>query len=306
MIIPYLLKNNIIGKDVNKLESSPVAEMGGIGIVAGFSIGVLCAIFFHTFLGLEFNLDFVFAALVCIFMLAFIGFVDDLLDVPQVIKAFLPLLAAIPLIAVRSAGSTVMSMPFIGAVDLGIFYFFILIPIGIAVASNLTNMLAGFNGIEAGMGIVMLSFASAIAALVGSADALVIYIPMIGALLGFLFLNWYPARIFPGDVGTLVIGATLAAGCIIGNFESSAAFLMSLYVIDFFIKAANRFPSSKWWGELKEGKLYPIDEKVRGFAQLIMKMRNGISEQRLVLFFIGLEFIIGIVVLFVFFGNRII
>lgn len=300
MIIPRLYRHGMVGNDVNKPNRPQVAEMGGIGIVAGFAISVLAAIFFHTFFGLGINLDLVLAALVSVFMLAFIGFVDDLLDIPQVIKAFLPLIAGIPLIAVK-AGTSYMSIPLFGKIDLGLAYFFILIPIGIAVASNLTNMLAGFNGMEAGMGIILLGSASIIAAFVGSNDALILYIPMIGALFGFLLLNKYPAKIFPGDVGTLVIGAALATGCIIGNFESFAALLMLPYVIDFFIKAINLFPSSKWWGECKDGKLYPIEGKVRGFAQLIMKRANGINEFNLVLVFIGLEVLTGIFVLGLFF-----
>lgn len=69
------------------------------------------------------------------------------------------------------------------------------------------------------------------------------------------------------------------------------------YVIDFFIKAWNRFPSAKWWGEIKNGKLYPVEGKVRGFAQLVMKVANGISEKNLVLCFIAIEIVFGLIVI---------
>ncbi|VVB98185.1 Phospho-N-acetylmuramoyl-pentapeptide-transferase [uncultured archaeon] len=300
LLIPRLIASGMVGSDINKPGKPKVAEMGGIGIVAGFALGVLLAVFFSTFLGFTFNLGFVLAALISIFMLAFIGFVDDLLDIPQAVKAFLPLVAAIPLMAVI-AGSTVMDIPFVGQVDLGVLYLFVLVPIGIAVASNLTNMLAGFNGMEGGMGFVLL-LAAAIAALnVHSTEALVLYVPLMGALLGFLFLNKYPSKVFPGDVGTLMIGATLAAGAIIGNFEAIAALLMAAFVADFFIKAKNRFPSSKWWGEFREGKLYPVDGNVRGLAQLVMKLADGISEVNLVLVFVIIQALVGIAVLAFFF-----
>lgn len=300
-IIPRLIAVGMVGNDMNKIGKPLVAEMGGIGIIAGFTLGVLLAVFFNTFLGFYFNLNFVLAALISIFILAFIGFVDDLLDVPQIVKAFLPLIAGIPLIALSAAGSTAIHIPFIGGMDLGAIYIFILIPIGIAVASNLTNMLAGFNGMEAGMGIILLLAGSMIALNANSFEALVLYVPLIGALIGFLFFNWYPAKIFPGDSGTLIIGATLATGAIIGNFEAAAAILMLPYIIDFFIKTKNRFPSSKWWGECnKKGKLYPLENKVRGFAQLIMKLANGISEPNLILIFIIIQEFVSIIVLFVF------
>ncbi len=298
LLIPRLVKFGVTGKDVNKEGKPEVAEMGGIGIVSGFASGVLLLVFFNTFLGFEFNLQFVLAALISIFILAFIGFVDDLLDIHQAVKAFLPLAAGIPLIAVRAAGSTAMNIPFVGVVDFGLIYLFAMIPVGIAVASNLTNMLAGFNGMEAGMGLVILAAAGIAALYTGSPEALVIYVPMLGALAGFLIHNRYPARIFPGDVGTLVIGASLAAGAIIGNFESIAALLMGLYVLDFFIKAANRFPRTP--GEFRDGKLHPPDGKIRGLVHVPMKFLGGVGEQQLVMMFVAAQILVSAAVLLLF------
>jgi UDP-N-acetylglucosamine--dolichyl-phosphate N-acetylglucosaminephosphotransferase len=297
ILVPRLKRFDITGRDVNKPGRPEVAEMGGIGIVAGFTAGILLAIFFNTFLDFEFNLIHVLAALITIHSLAFIGIVDDLLDVPQYAKAFFPLFAAIPLVALSAAGSTSMTFPFIGSVDLGIFYVIVLVPIGIAVASNLTNMLAGFNGLEAGMGSVMFAVMSIIAIAHGSPEMAILFVPMLGALVAFLFFNWYPAKVFPGDVGNLTIGAVLASGVIIGNMETAGAILMVPYVVDFFIKAYKKFPSSNWWGDCRMGKLYPLEGRIRGFAQLVMKIFRGISEVNLVLFFVGIEIIIGVIVL---------
>lgn len=299
-LIPRLKRFGMVGKDLNKEGKPEVAEMGGIVVVAGFTAGVLLAIMLNTFNGFEFNITYVLAALVTIHAMAFIGIVDDLLDIPQAVKAFLPLAAAVPLVAVSAVGSTAIAIPFLGEVDLGFFYIVLLIPVGVAVASNLTNMLAGFNGMEAGMGSVIMAAMAALAFLNGRVEMLVLFIPMLGALLGFLKGNWYPARVFPGDVGNLTIGAVLASGVIIGNMETAGALMLILYVADFFIKAYNRFPSSKWWGELKDGKLYPVEGKVRGFAQLVMRMGGGMSERNLVLVFIGMQALVGLVVFFLY------
>ena len=299
-LVPRLKRFGIVGKDVNKPDRPEVAEMGGIAIVAGFTAGMLLAIFFNSFGGLQFNLVFMLAAIIAIHSISFIGMVDDLLDIPQWLKALLPLFAAIPLVAVKAAGSTTMAIPFFGVMDFGIVYIFLLIPFGIAVASNLTNMLAGFNGMESGMGIIIFAATGLLAVMKGSVGLALISFSMLGALLAFLRYNWFPARVFPGDVGNLTIGAALAAGVIIGNLETAGAILMAPYVVDFFIKAFNRFPSKGWWGEFRGGKLYPLEGKVRGFAQLVMKKANGISEQNLVLFFIGLEVVFAIIVIILF------
>ena len=300
MLIPRLKRFRIVGKDVNKPDKPEVAEMGGIAIVAGFVGGVLLAVFLNSFFSFQFNLINILAAIITILAIAIIGLVDDLLDLPQWFKALLPLGAAIPLIAVNAVESTSMLFPFIGQIDFGIFYPFVLIPIGIAVASNLTNMFAGFNGLESGLGIVMFSTILVISIMHGNTEMSVLSVPILGALFAFLIFNWYPARAFPGDVGNLSIGAILASTVIIGNFETAGALLLIPFVIDFFIKAYNKFPSKNWWGEYKNGKLYPVDNKVRGFAQLVMKRFDGIREKNLTLFFIGIEMVVGIVVLILF------
>ena len=300
VLIPRLKKAGLTGNDVNKSDKPQVAEMGGIAIVAGFSAGMLLAIFFQSFLAFEFNLTHILAAIITIFIIALIGVVDDLLDMPQWLKAIVPLFAAIPLVAIN-IGTTTMTIPFIGLVGFGIIYVLVLIPLAIAVTSNLTNMLAGFNGMEAGMGVIMFTVLLLVGLNNNSIEMSIISASMLFALFAFLIFNAYPAKIFPGDVGNLMIGVVLASAVIIGNREAAGAILVIPYVIDFFIKVANRFPTSRWWGELRGGKLYPLDDKVRGFAQLVMKLSNGITEKNLVLVFVGMETICGIIVLLLYF-----
>ena len=297
--LPFLIRKltagGITGNDVNKAGRPQVAEMGGLAIVMGAIGSLLLAIALHTFLHYDFNLIEMLAAMLAMMIIALIGTYDDLFSMRQSLKAVLPMAAALPLIAVEISGGTVMGLPFLGPVDFGIYYTILLIPLGITVAANLTNMLAGFNGMEAGMGCIMFATTLFLAVANGSVEAAMISAAMLGALLAFLRLNWYPARVFTGDIGNLSIGAALAVTVIVGNFESAGAILVLPYVIDFFIKAANRFPSSNWWGELRNGKLYPLEGKVRGFAQWVMKAYNGVGEQKLVLTFIGMEAVCALV-----------
>ena len=228
-------------------------------------------------------------------IIALIGIFDDLFDMRKDVKTVLPMVAALPLLALAAAGSTTISLPFIGSFDFGIFYIVVLIPLGVTVAANLTNMLAGFNGMESGMGAVIFAAVLVLAAANGSTEMGLIAAAMLGALLAFLRFNWYPARIFIGDIGTLLIGGALASCVIIGNLESAGAILVIPYIFDFAIKAKNHFPSTGWWGEMRGkrpqagGKLYPLGNKVRGLCQLVMKLSGGISEQQLSLFFIATE-----------------
>lgn len=297
---PKLIASGMFGNDINKPDKPQVAEMGGLGILTGFTFGVLIVIFISTFYTHNLNLVFVLASLLTIILVGLIGLVDDLIDMPQMVKAFLPLFAAIPLVVVNFSGDTSILLPFIGIVDFGPIYLFLLIPLAVAVCSNLTNMLAGFNGMEAGMGFVMFAFLSFFAVTNSKFDMLAISLPMMGALFGFLLLNRYPSKIFPGDVGTLSIGAALACAVIIGNFEALGYVLILPYLLDFAIKLLNRFPSKGWAGIFQEGKLFS-PEKPISLSQYIMKFSGGVSEPNLVSFFVFLEFFFGLLTLFIFY-----
>ncbi len=294
-IIPKLKRVGLVGRDMNKPGRPEIPEMGGFGIVAGSCAGILVAItlstFFNSF-GHEFQYKYILAALSTILIISLIGIFDDLFMIHQAVKAVLPLFAALPLVAVK-AGTTTMTLPFIGTVNFGIFYILVLIPIGIAGASNATNMLAGFNGLEAGMGLMACSSLAFIALITGKVEALVLLLSMCGALLAFLYYNWYPAKVLIGDIGTLSIGALIASSVIIGNFESSGVIVIIPYALDFFIKLKNHFPSKNWWGEYSNGKLF-CRKKPVSLCQQIMKFSNGISEQKLVLTLILTELIFGI------------
>ncbi len=300
-LIPKLERAGIVGRDVNKPNQPEVPEMGGFGIIGGLCIGVLVAIGMHTLLGWfeDIHLTYLLAALVTILLMSLIGIFDDLFAMHQAVKATLPLLAALPLMAVN-VGVKSMGIPFVGEVYLGILYPLILIPLGIAGASNVTNMLAGFNGLEAGMGLVACSTLSIIAFKIGRTDALVILIPMVAALLAFLFYNRYPSKVLIGDIGTLSIGAVIASSVIIGNFEFAGIILIIPYAFDFVIKAVNGFPSKGWWGRYENGKLYPLGKKPVGLCQTVMYLFGGVSERKLVLTLMGLEVLFGVLALLIF------
>jgi UDP-N-acetylglucosamine--dolichyl-phosphate N-acetylglucosaminephosphotransferase len=289
-LIPRLQKAGMTGKDENKPGNPEIPEMGGIAVIAGFTAGALLAIMvLNTMAANPFNLVYFLAAIITIHSIAFMGMVDDLAGIPQWLKAILPLFAAIPLVVVSAAGSTSVTLPLIGAVDFGIIYIFVLIPLAVAVCSNLTNMLAGFNGMEAGMGIIIFSALSLLAASNGSTTMLMVCLPMLGGLLGFLFFNWYPAKVFPGDVMNLTIGVAVATAVIIGNLESAGIILMAPYILDFFIKAINRFPHT--YQEIKGKRLYPKFGQVKGLVHVVMKLRGpgGIMEKDLAVAFMAIE-----------------
>lgn len=294
-LIPKLRAAGIVGRDVHKPGQPEVPEMGGLAFLAGFTAGVLLAIALEAFVPPTIPVDFteLLAVLAAVLLTGLVGILDDLLGMRQWVKAFLPVFAALPLVAIR-AGHSTMTIPFIGRLDFGIFYPLILVPLGITGAANAVNMLAGFNGLELGMGLVAMGALAAVAGVAKEATALVILLAGIGAGMGIFPFNWYPARIFIGDVGTLSIGAILAASCIVGNFETAGLLVIVPYALDFLVKAFHGFPSKGWAGELAEdGRLRCPSHGPVGLAQSVLKVTGGLSERVLVVVFMGIEAVFG-------------
>lgn len=323
-LVPYLSLPRLIrklkairitGKDINKPDKREVAEMGGLAVVIGLSAGILFFTGIITYVNEIFkislmniadgkNLAVIFASLSTILIIAIIGIFDDLFDLKHSVKAIIPIFASLPLVAMASVGNSTINIPFIGEINFGILYALILVPIAITACSNMTNMLAGFNGMEAGMGITMSLSLSVIALFIGTPESFIAFILLIslaGALLGFLKYNWFPAKVFPGDVGNLTIGAVIAAAVIIGNFESYGVIVMIPFIIEFFIKLINGLPTKNWQGRPVNGKLYPLNKKPISFAQWIMYISKGISEKNLTITFIGIESIFSIIAILIFF-----
>ena len=301
-LIKALKKAGFLAQDMNKPEKILVPEMGGIALVFGIGLTLIILIAFKLFLNYDSQIstEKILAALLVLVSIGFIGLIDDLLVLSQKTKVILALFAGLPL-GVLKMGVSQMHLPFLGQIDFGIFYPLILVPIGISGAANAFDMLAGFNGLESGLGFIASIFLTLIAFKVSAWESFLVLISLAGSCLSLYYFNRYPSKIFVGDIGTMTIGALIATSVILGNFEVAGLIIFLPHFLDFFIKFANKLPSKEWWGEYREGKLYPFQNKVRGLCQLTMKIFGGISEKNLVRVIFLIEIICGIFALLYYF-----
>lgn len=294
LIGPLLKEAGLTGRDLHKQKKPEIPEMGGLGIVVGVAGSIVFAIGAEAFLHVKADPVPLFAVLATVLIVSIIGIFDDLLNIAQLVKSISPLLAALPLMAIR-AGMTSLKIPFDGVIEFGVFYPLVLVPLGVTGAANAVNMLAGFNGMELGVGVVAFASLMIVACVTASHTALLILIGGLGALLGAIWFNWCPAKILIGDVGTLTIGAIMASAVIVGNFETAGVVIIVPYFLDFLLKATAGFPSRGWEGELdEEGRLHcPGDVRPVSLPQVVMRITGGISERNLTKVIIGLEAIAG-------------
>jgi len=294
LMLPRLRQAHVVGRDIHKPNQPSVPELGGLALVAGFVAALVVIVGFKVFFGglPEVQLIDLLAVLVTVLLIALLGLVDDVITVKQLFKAVMPVFAALPLVAIKP-GETVLNLPFLGYTDFGLFYPLLLVPLGITGAANATNMLAGFNGVEVGMAAVAFSSLTVIALSLGEHTAALVLLAALGATLACLWFNWFPAKIFVGDVGTLTIGALLASAVILGNFELAGVVLVVPHLVDFGFKARHGFP--KTFGVYREGKLYCPQAGPAGLGQWVMKLCGGIKERNLTLVFVGLEVLMGLI-----------
>ena len=205
----------------------------------------------------------------------------------QVPKMLFVLPAALPLIAV-GAGPWSMKVPMIDfVINWGLFYPLVILPLALLFVANVVNMLAGTNGLSAGMSAVAAASMGVFAYLNGQAEATIFGLALFSTLSAFYIYNRYPASILPGDSLTYLAGAALFATAVIGNMEKFAAFIFVPYLAEFLLKLRSRFTAHSW-GELQEnGTLKPQHEKNYSLTHHLM--RRGFNEKRITQTLIGLE-----------------
>jgi len=307
LITPYWIKAaNIVGltgRDMNKPGKPEAAEMGGLPVTAGFFTGVFTYIALKTFyFQKDAELVPILAVSSTLLIIVIVGMIDDILGwkigLRKWQKPLLTLIAAIPMMAVN-AGESSMVLPLFGNVDLGIIYPLLVIPLGITGAANGFNMLAGFNGLEAGMGIIILSALGYITWGSGDSWITMLALSMVFALLAFLKYNWNPARIFPGDTMTYAIGALVACVAILGNAERVALGLFILYFIELILKLRTRFKGESY-GILQEDGTLVADERYASLTHVVLKL--GVhKETHAVLIIFGVQAVLIGAIIFVLF-----
>lgn len=130
--------------------------------------------------------------------------------------------------------STVVTL-FGASLDLKAFYG-ILILLMLVGSSNATNITDGLDGLCAGLCAIsfltygIISWNSPF--ILGNQEIAIFCFILVGSLLGFLFYNFYPAKIFMGDLGSLALGASLSGVAIVLKNEFSLILIGFVYIIE--------------------------------------------------------------------------
>jgi len=226
IVMPSLIRKmragGMVGKDVNKASKAEVTELGGIAALFAFSVSLSLVVGLQKLLGNVAEPPFL-AAISVFFMAAMIGLIDDISNMKQRLKAIVLAFAALPLMLVH-LGPEVIDLPFGWTINftgsMYLLYWIILVPIGVTGLANAVNMSAGYNGLESGQVAIVAGSLLLIGYLRDVPSyALLILATLVGCAIGLFYFNRYPAKVFIGDVGTMGLGAAIAAAVVLGHLE---------------------------------------------------------------------------------------
>lgn len=284
--IQKLTEEGHVVKDYYKIKKTIVPTMGGLPILMGvLSSLIIVQLIFPQ---IEELLIFYFV----IFSYAIFGLVDDLVNVGRKIKLVAPFFLAFPIALLNI--DTNLSLFFI-EIELGILFSYIIAPLYVMIVSNLVNMHSGFNGVSGGTTTILLAF-SAIGSFVKYGYTGLIYVaPILGAMVAFMYFNKYPSKIFLGNVGTLMIGASLGGFIIFQNMEIFGVIILIPHIINFLMFVywkIRRYPHIKFGKVDKNGILHvPNNLTVKWFLPYYLPM----TEKKAIVFCYIFSIISGIV-----------
>lgn len=169
---------------------------------------------------------------VCILFGGFMGLLDDWMDLKWRYKAFMPLIAALPLVylAHEYGLRPSISLPLFGVIGFGDAYYFVIIPLILMIVTNTVNQLGGLNGLETVCPAIVLVGLLATSELLSQPY----FTLMLGPLLLWLILSVLNIRgkIFVGNSGSFAIGMTIAAFAIITDLKLGLVVSILPYVFN--------------------------------------------------------------------------
>ncbi len=227
-----------------KKQGTPT--MGGLMFILGIVIATVVSVILYSTLhgGFGVNEKFVITGLFMAVCYGAIGFIDDYIKVVK--KRNLGLTAiqklvmqfsvvALYLFAMRMLGdNTEIAIPFVGMVDLGIFYYIImaLVIVGITNAVNLTD---GIDGLDGSITFFVALFMMMISNVLGVFQTNALFAAAVaGGCLGFLVWNFHPAKVFMGDTGSLFLGGIVCALAFTMDMQLILLLVGLMYLIEMF------------------------------------------------------------------------
>jgi exopolysaccharide biosynthesis WecB/TagA/CpsF family protein len=204
-----------------RVHQYAIPRIGGIAIFLSVFILVLPVFFLNNTVGQYFRgsqIEFITLLIAAAFVFI-IGLIDDLHPVPGKIKLLCIIGASL---AICASGATISNISLgksfhlqtgLAAWPLTIFW--------IVVITVCINLIDGLDGLAAGIAAIVCGSLVLLAFWSNQSGITVLMLALLGGVTGFIFFNFYPAKIFMGDCGSMFLGFMIGASSIICQNKTS-------------------------------------------------------------------------------------
>lgn len=236
------LKNNwaIIKPRSRDIHKKPITRLGGIAIFSSFWL-IVVGYWLLVPERLHFINEYIFGMdrnLIGVFLASIIWIIVGIIDDIRGIKPWKKFLAqGICGLIIVAFGINIwwISNPSGGLNFIIGNWNWILVPIWIGLMMNVVNWIDGVDGLASGISVIALIilFILSIAPNVNQPATALLCAILGGSVLGFLFFNWHPAKIFLGDTGSMFLGLMLGVISIISGAKlATAALVLGIPILD--------------------------------------------------------------------------
>ncbi|AHM68270.1 MULTISPECIES: glycosyltransferase family 4 protein [Paenibacillus] len=220
--------------NARKVHTRIMPRLGGLGIFLAFLLSLLAMLpFVPDGMLSSRDINFIAAFLIGGTLITLIGALDDRLDLNAKLKFLAQIAVACMVVFAFDIRVDFVNVPFQDAyssleswisIPLTIFW--------IVGVTNAINLIDGLDGLAAGVSGIAIGTIAVMSLLMGNYMVAMLCLVLLGSIIGFLFFNFHPAKIFMGDTGSLFLGFSLAMLSMLG-FKQIAivSFITPLIII---------------------------------------------------------------------------
>lgn len=225
IFIKFLISKGKVVNDSHKPNKPMVPRPGGPVLLLSIIAGELI-LFFMT------GINEIMGIIITTAIAFVVGFIDDFKIMPGWFKPAALILASIPIIMFHAYDNQLNVI--FGNVFIPLLYI-PLILIAIPLVGNTINSIDVFNGAATGFLIITMVPLLSSSLLFGNLDIFLIELPFFASLLAFYKFHKYPSKIFPGDSGTLIMGAMYGSFAIASQSEIIAIISLLPAIMNSFL-----------------------------------------------------------------------
>lgn len=248
-LVPFLHKVKY-GQPINDIgptwhkNKQGTPTMGGILFIIGILVAVTAGYITYVYQRMgenpaaEMNIVRLMAGLVMALAFGFMGFIDDYIKVvrkhnlgltamQKIIMQTVISVAYLATLYMRGDTSTIIILPFFGALDMGLLYYPVML-LFIIFLVNAVNLTDGIDGLCGSVTFVVSAAFLVVAGMLANSEMGILAVAVAGAMIGYLIWNFYPAKIFMGDTGSMFLGGLVVA---MGFGVGLPAFLIPIGIV---------------------------------------------------------------------------